>query len=124
MAEALVSAEADAVCGAGYGERAGERVNRRNGYRERERDWDTRAGTVELAIPKLRSGSYFPSPDRAAADRRCGHSGFLAGALPRQRRPPLRPLTGYRHRQTASSAPASLSAAVVHPVGARPADGE
>ena len=53
-----MSAEADAMCGAGYGERSQERVNRRNGYRER--DWDTRAGTVELAIPKLRSGSYFP----------------------------------------------------------------
>jgi transposase-like protein len=58
MAEALMSAEADAVCGAGYGERSAERVNHRNGYRARE--WDTRAGTVELAIPKLRSGSYFP----------------------------------------------------------------
>ncbi|MBE1537067.1 hypothetical protein H4W34_006900 [Actinomadura algeriensis] len=58
MAEALMSAEADAVCGAGYGQRSDERVNRRNGYRSR--DWDTRAGTVELAIPKLRSGSYFP----------------------------------------------------------------
>ncbi|MGH3392049.1 MAG: IS256 family transposase [Actinomadura sp.] len=58
MAEALMSAEADALCGAGYGERSDGRVNRRNGYRER--DWDTRAGTVELAIPKLRSGSYFP----------------------------------------------------------------
>ncbi|WP_106402823.1 IS256 family transposase [Actinocorallia populi] len=58
MANALMSAEADAVCGAGYGERSNERVNSRNGYRPRE--WDTRAGTVELAIPKLRSGSYFP----------------------------------------------------------------
>lgn len=58
MAEALMSAEADAVCGAGYGARSDERVNRRNGYRVR--DWDTRAGTVELAIPKLRSGSYSP----------------------------------------------------------------
>ncbi|MEU8804051.1 IS256 family transposase [Spirillospora sp. NPDC048819] len=58
MAEALMSAEADSVCGAGYGQRSDERVNRRNGYRLR--DWDTRAGTVELAIPKLRSGSYFP----------------------------------------------------------------
>ncbi|WP_285498520.1 transposase, partial [Actinomadura sp. NBRC 104425] len=45
MAEALMSAEADAMCGAGYGERSSERVNRRNGYRQR--DWDTRAGTVE-----------------------------------------------------------------------------
>jgi putative transposase len=58
MAEALMSAEADVMCGADYGERSQERVNSRNGYRERE--WDTRAGTVELAIPKLRSGSYFP----------------------------------------------------------------
>jgi transposase-like protein len=58
FADALMSADADAVCGAAYGERSLERVNSRNGYRARE--WDTRAGTVELAIPKLRSGSYFP----------------------------------------------------------------
>jgi putative transposase len=58
FAETLMSAEADAVCGAGYGERSEERTNRRNGYRARE--WDTRAGTVELAVPKLRTGSYFP----------------------------------------------------------------
>jgi putative transposase len=58
FADALMSAEADAVCGAGYGERSSERVNSRNGYRSRE--WDTRVGTVELAIPKLRQGSYFP----------------------------------------------------------------
>ncbi|GAA2647763.1 IS256-like element IS1081 family transposase [Dactylosporangium fulvum] len=58
FAEALMSAEADALCGAGYGERSDERTNQRNGYRAR--DWDTRAGTVELAIPKLRHGSYFP----------------------------------------------------------------
>lgn len=56
--EALMSAEADAVCGAGYGERSPERATCRNGYRAR--DWDTRAGSVELAIPKLRTGSYFP----------------------------------------------------------------
>jgi transposase-like protein len=58
MAEALMSAEADSLCGAAYGERSDERTNSRNGYRKRE--WDTRAGTVQLAIPKLRSGSYFP----------------------------------------------------------------
>jgi putative transposase len=58
FANAMMSAQADQVCGAGYGERSDERVNRRNGYRARE--WDTRAGTVELAIPKLREGSYFP----------------------------------------------------------------
>jgi len=58
FAEALMSAEADALCGAPYGERSPERVNRRNGYRER--GWDTRVGTIELALPKLRAGSYFP----------------------------------------------------------------
>ncbi|GFG76622.1 IS256 family transposase [Mycobacterium botniense] len=55
---ALMSAEADALCGAGYGERSQERSNRRNGYRHR--DFDTRAGTIDVAIPKLRAGSYFP----------------------------------------------------------------
>jgi putative transposase len=58
FAEALMGAEVDALCGAGYGERALERVNRRNGYRERP--WDTRVGSIELAVPKLREGSYFP----------------------------------------------------------------
>jgi len=59
MAEMLMSAEADSMCGAEYGERSPERVNQRNGYRARR--WDTRAGTVNLEIPKLRKGSYFPS---------------------------------------------------------------
>lgn len=54
----LLSAQADAVCGAGYGERSSERTNSRNGYRHR--DLDTRVGTVDVAIPKLRHGSYFP----------------------------------------------------------------
>jgi transposase-like protein len=58
FAEALMSAEAEAVCGAGYGERSDERTNTRNGYRRRA--WDTRAGSIDLAIPKLRQGSYFP----------------------------------------------------------------
>jgi transposase-like protein len=58
FADALMSADADAACGAGYGQRSEERVNSRNGYRPRE--WDSRAGTIELAIPKLRHGSYFP----------------------------------------------------------------
>jgi len=55
---ALLSAEADAVCGAEYGQPSPERVNSRNGYRHRE--LDTRAGTIDVAVPKLRSGSYFP----------------------------------------------------------------
>jgi transposase-like protein len=58
LANAMLSAQADQVCGASWGERSDERVNRRNGYRARE--WDTRAGTVELAVPKLRQGSFFP----------------------------------------------------------------
>src|SRR5512135_354381 len=58
FAQALMGAEADAICGAPYGQVSEERVNYRNGYRERR--WDTRAGTIELAIPKLRQGSYFP----------------------------------------------------------------
>ena len=55
---ALMSAEADALCGAGYRERSEQRSNRRNGYRHR--DFDTRAGTIDVAVPKLRQGSYFP----------------------------------------------------------------
>ncbi|MHA6785938.1 IS256 family transposase [Pseudonocardia saturnea] len=54
----LMSAEADAVCGAAYGQSSPERTNVRNGYRHRE--FDTRAGTLDVAIPKLREGSYFP----------------------------------------------------------------
>ena len=58
FANALMSADADALCGAGYRERTDERANSRNGYRDRK--WDTRAGSIDLAIPKLRRGSYFP----------------------------------------------------------------
>jgi len=54
----LMDADVEALCGAGYGQRSEDRSNSRNGYRPRE--WDTRAGTIELAIPKLRAGSYFP----------------------------------------------------------------
>ena len=58
VVNALLSAEADAVCGAEYGQASPERTNSRNGYRHR--DLDTRAGTIDVAIPKLREGSYFP----------------------------------------------------------------
>src|SRR6476620_7853156 len=57
-AQRLMALETDALCGAGHGERTAERINQRNGFRDR--DWETRAGTVELRIPKLRKGSYFP----------------------------------------------------------------
>ena len=58
FAEQLMGADADALCGADYGERSPERTNRRNGYRERA--WDTRTGTIALQVPKLREGTYFP----------------------------------------------------------------
>jgi len=58
FAEMLMSAEAVAVCGAPYRERSEERVNRRNGYRER--DFDCRAGSIALRVPKLRQGTYYP----------------------------------------------------------------
>ncbi|WP_292070081.1 IS256 family transposase, partial [Mesorhizobium sp.] len=57
-AERLMELEVGAATGAGYGEKTPLRLAQRNGYRER--DWETRAGTVELRIPKLRKGSYFP----------------------------------------------------------------
>ena len=58
FAEELMGAEADAMCGAPYGMVSEDRVNRRNGYRSRR--WDTRTGSIDLRIPKLRAGSYFP----------------------------------------------------------------
>ena len=58
-AQRLMDIEVGAVCGAGRGERSPDRSNQRNGYRPRL--WDTRAGTIDLNIPKLRKGSYFPT---------------------------------------------------------------
>ena len=59
MINALLSVDADAVCSAEYGRPSPNRTNSRNGYRHR--DLDTRVGTIDVAIPKLRQGSYFPS---------------------------------------------------------------
>lgn len=74
FAEALMGAEADAVCGAPDGERSPARVNIRNGYRQRA--WDTRVGTIALAIPKLRQGSYFP--DWLLEPRRRAEQAFVS----------------------------------------------
>jgi putative transposase len=66
-AQRLMQLETDALCGAAHGQRSPDRINQRNGFRDR--DWETRAGTVELRIPKLRKGSYFPGflePRRSA----------------------------------------------------------
>ena len=68
FSEAVMSAQASAQCGAAYNERSEDRENTRNGYRSRP--WDTRVGTIELKVPKLRSGVYSPefllSPRRRA----------------------------------------------------------
>jgi putative transposase len=58
-AQRLMELEVEGVTGAAHGERSPDRTNHRNGYRDRS--WETRAGTVELRIPKLRKGSYFPA---------------------------------------------------------------
>src|SRR6201981_483894 len=58
-AQRLMELEGEGLTGAGYGEKSPERLVQRNGYRDRT--WETRAGTVELRIPKLRKGSYFPA---------------------------------------------------------------
>src|SRR6201984_521399 len=58
FAQRMMDADVEIACNAGYGEVTPDRVNSRNGYRRRE--WDTRAGTIELAIPKLRQGTYYP----------------------------------------------------------------
>ena len=63
----MMDMEVEGLTGAGHGERSPARINHRNGYRERA--WDTRVGTVDLEIPKLRKGSYFPAflePRRAS----------------------------------------------------------
>jgi transposase-like protein len=67
----LLSAEADAVCGAAYGTTSPERVNHRNGYRRR--DFDTRAGTVDVAIPSCARAATFRSGYSSGASAPNGH---------------------------------------------------
>jgi putative transposase len=58
MAQRMMDMDVESLCGAAYDEKSAERLNSRNGFRDRS--WETRTGTVALKIPKLRSGSYFP----------------------------------------------------------------
>ena len=58
MINALLSADADQVCGAEWGQQSPQRVAQRNGYRHRP--LDTRVGTIDVAVPKVRQGTYFP----------------------------------------------------------------
>ena len=58
VAQRMMEMDAEGLCAAAYAERSAERPNSRNGYRDRL--WETRAGSVDLKIPKLREGSYFP----------------------------------------------------------------
>ncbi len=74
-AKRLMELEVGAATGAGYGEKSTERRAQRNGYRDR--DWETRAGTVELRIPKLRKGSYFPGARRRRGAGRLPTAGGL-----------------------------------------------
>lgn len=80
-AEELMALEVGAATGAGYGEKSALRVAQRNCYRDR--DWETRAGTLELRIPKLRRGSNFQASSNPAAGRKGSHRGYPGGLYPR-----------------------------------------
>ena len=98
-AERLMEIEVGALTGAAWGEKSLDRRAQRNGYRDR--DWETRAGTVELRIPKLRRGSYFPGflEPRRMAEKAL--TAVIQGGLHPRRIDPLgrRPREGARHER-------------------------
>jgi putative transposase len=114
-ADRIMDAEVEAVTCAAKGARSALRENHRNGYRERE--WDTRAGRIERAIPKLRRGSYFPSflePRRTAEKALVAviHEAYVHGVSTRApsttwSRPWAR--AACRRARSAGSAPRSTS---------------
>ena len=98
MLNALLSADADAVMVAEWGQPSPTRTTHRNGYRHR--DLDTRLGTLDMAVPKLRSGAYLP--DWLMERRKRAESAlitvaadcYLAGVSTHRRAPPLRATRG------------------------------
>lgn len=127
FAEALMGAEVDVLCGASYGERSPERINRRGGYRERL--WDTRVGSIELAVPKLREGSYFPGwllePRRRAEQALWSvvADAYLAGVSTRRVEKLVRQLGIDRMSRSQVSRLAKTLDAIVEDFRTRPLDG-
>ena len=78
-AQKLMEMDVEALCGAAYGERSIPRENSRNGFRDRP--WETRAGAIDLRIPKLRKGSYFPGFPGASSHGRKGADGGHPGSV-------------------------------------------
>jgi transposase-like protein len=90
-AQRLMALETDAHCGAGHGERTGELINQHNRFRDR--DWESRAGTVELRIPKLRKGRSYAEANSDGALPDCSrHKHLWRQACPLQSAVPKRPL--------------------------------